>query len=680
MGTTAATLHLLRPAGAAPDYAALLKKAYAKLGWAPPKRGEAATRRAVLVESGPDWVTLHDSACAALDDGTLKELAALLGKALGSAAAVTTVLDSDAFGFLLFDKGKQVDAAGDGMEEAGVKQVRGKRQAALWGNALAQAALRRVLAGEPVDLPEPAEFLARAKAAEALETAFAEERLAAWCALAGLPAEAATATAEAVAERPVLAEIALVAKPGAVRMAATAPAGRELRVFDSPDDCPWHEFHPAPWPCVPGATAVWRWLVTCRGGGIRGLALRLDIDRAEGAAFRLREVHLRALPFFNGQATSLTPLAEWPHAVTAAEAEAASLRLETPDFGLRDPAPGSRSMAILILRIGLEAPDTAGAEVTIRPALEAEGEPAPFVLPPLRLRATASGWVPAIAVPGPENEEALLRLNAPSVHSAVAILPESAAALAASRRLFEQVLDACRGAGLHAAFSTERFMTASAHVGRARHAMPLPDLQASKAWTSLFDPASRIQTLRLGIAPEGAPAPLAGLVMQASLRTGTLLGLDGAEADGTLSVGLWMKPEGAAALGLDWVGVQREFRTWMAAQAPLQGWEADCAWLPLFDRADSYEHTPYEMLGTSAEARMRVHDAEAARAWRLERLKFMAPRLWLGAELLARIDRAALAAAAELTPRGEGVEALLRPGVPIGALEAALRPILPEAR
>jgi hypothetical protein len=52
--------------------------------------------------------------------------------------------------------------------------------------------------------------------------------------------------------------------------------------------------------------------------------------------------------------------------------------------------------------------------------------------------------------------------------------------------------------------------------------------------------------------------------------------------------------------------------------------------------------------------------------------------IWLGPELLARIDRDALAALCRLEPIGETVRAVLRDGATLDALEGALAPVLPS--
>jgi len=41
----------------------------------------------------------------------------------------------------------------------------------------------------------------------------------------------------------------------------------------------------------------------------------------------------------------------------------------------------------------------------------------------------------------------------------------------------------------------------------------------------------------------------------------------------------------------------QEFTDWVRAGSPLQGWVADCAWLPEFDTYEDYQMTPYEIVG-----------------------------------------------------------------------------------
>jgi hypothetical protein len=671
MGTTAARLHLALPVGVEPDIAGAVGKAYAKLGWAKPKRGEAAGRRVVLARSG-DFVTLHDGACEALDDGTLQQLGALLTKALGTGALLATLQDSDRFELQVFARGRQVDAVTDGEPDPALKTVRGKRQATAWCDAFRAATLRRVMAGER---DPAAAVLAGAKQAEALESAFAEDRLLAWCALAGLAPAHALATAEEAADR-ILATLDLA--PRAVAAPASAPpAGRALRFLLSTDDTPYHGFHPAPWPVAAGGQEAFAWTVTVAGGGLRGV--RLDIAIARGGAFRLRAVSLRAFSFHSGQITSMTPLARWEHDCTEAEATAPALTLDAPDFAVRDPAPGSRAQALLWLRLVLDRPES--WEATIAPRLLVDGEAAPLDLPPLRLAVQAPSWMPLIADPAAPEMDAVLRLNAPSLHTAVAILPDGDAARAAIRAMMEAVLARC-APGLGAEIVTEKHMTPSFTVPKGRDAMPLGDLFASKRWPTLFDAGANFAMVRIGLVPPGAPWPVAGLLLQASLRGGPGEAAFGIVRDEWLHVALWCAaaPEAEAALGHGWAALLEPFLDWVRQASPQQGWVADCAWHPLFDRYEDFEHTPYEKAGTTQRSRMSLHDAATGTAWRRERLLFVAPRLWLGAGLAAAVDRAVLGAVATVTAVAGAVEVALRPGAGLADLEQALRPILPLSR
>ena len=176
MGTTSATLHLALPKGTDPDQSRQLVKAYARLGWALPKRGETAVRSVVLAHGQAPFVSIHDSACEAVDDGTLKQLAVALSKALNTAAIVATVNDSDVFEFLLYHRGKQVDAVTDSPDglDASVKSARGKRQATTWLKTFGRAWML-TLGPSMVDAVRA--FVARAKAIDQMETPFSEQRL-----------------------------------------------------------------------------------------------------------------------------------------------------------------------------------------------------------------------------------------------------------------------------------------------------------------------------------------------------------------------------------------------------------------------------------------------------------------------------------------------------------------------
>jgi hypothetical protein len=113
MGTTATSLHIL----SLPTNPALpsgeIERAYRKLGYTKPKKPGAAPAKRVLLVPGGDggFLSIYDSETDEIDGGELKDLAVQLSKRLASVAILTSIYDGDTFELVLFNKGKQVDAA-----------------------------------------------------------------------------------------------------------------------------------------------------------------------------------------------------------------------------------------------------------------------------------------------------------------------------------------------------------------------------------------------------------------------------------------------------------------------------------------------------------------------------------------------------------------------------------------
>jgi hypothetical protein len=682
MGTTAATLHIALPYGGSRDPSAPLAKAYARLGWGTPKPGETAARSVRLVRNETPFVSIYDSACEQLDDGTLKQLAALLSKALNTAAIVATVNDSDVFEFLLYSRGKQIDAVTDGPDgvDASLKSLRGKRQATKWLEAFGLAWLRKA-GGEPAVTSAAAmdAFVARAKAIDQMNTPFSEQRLEAWCELAGLQAHAATATS-AERESEVVARLDLASRPATPKKTVTvqAPAGRTLSYLFSADDHPYHGYFPAAYPMPPGATQGFSWAVVCRDGGIGRLTLRVDIDGS--GPFEVCDLTAHAHSFYNGQITSERPLTAAEHGFSDGVSERRSFSLDAAEFNLPAPAAGSRTAAILLLKARVRS--AAAGEFTLRPTLIADS--AELTLPPLRIAAMVPSWIPLVAEgakPDVLRLVRVLRLNRPAVHSAVAILRgDDAAALQSARHLIEQALSLVGGAESRVALDTHKHLSQSFRVPKSHAELPLQGLTTAPLWSKLFDAGHGYHTVRIGLAPPGAPWAYAGFSMQTSLRKsvrGEALAPDAA----TTSVAVWAIAEAEAreALGLDWNAIVQTFSEFMRDAAALQGWVADCAWIPEFDTYEDFRQTPYESLSPVDWFRSGHQGLLTTQTWLRRRLRFISPRIWLGEALASRVDHAALADVAEVAPVRKGCEVVLKRGLEMQALELALLPILPNS-
>lgn len=678
MGTTATSLHILSAVvGVGSGLPAEIERSYRKLGYVRPKKagGEGAKHVILAADVSGDWLSIYDSENDRIDTGELKRLAVDLTKKLGTVALLTSVNDSDSFEFIMFHMGKQVDAAVTDPEghTGGLKMLRGKRRAQAWHSMFIGRDYRRaVLAGRQGMLLVGWEE--RLKSPPRSTTPFAEDELGAWCTLAGLsPQNATTVSEELVARQDQAGVATLIFEHTAPKPAKVmaAPTGTSLAYYRSDDDCPYHRFYPAPWPRSPGVSDKEQWAVVCSGGEISGLHLRL---RVEGPApVHLERIFIRALPFYNGQVTSLTSLAEheWlppdPGAPCPPETT-----IEMPDFVAPAADPQSRRLILLILIVQTTLP--AEGEATLLPALETAAgvQPSP-ALPPLRLRALAPGWIPLVSrtdAPDTTRRETILRLNTPSVWSGVAVIrSDGGPARQRARALAEGWLARLSPeAGTTAVVHTEKHMSASFNISKSTRTLPVAELTRDKMWPRLFDAETDYQTVTIDLAGPDAPHPHAGVVIQASLHGfGALLGA------GTLSCALWLieHEEVRRRIGGPAEAAAVAFEEWLGTVEPQQAWVTRAAWVPEFNTYNDFMQTAYE----SAVSR-EWHRAD--RSPRMPWLRFVATKLWLDESFIEDLDPRQLEAVAELVRRGRVTALSLRPGRSLGELEAALAPILPR--
>src|ERR1700746_592016 len=113
MGTTATSLHILSLPANPASLSGEIEKAYRKLGRTKPKKPGAAPAKQVVLLPGDDggFLSIYDSDNDEIDSGELGDLAVQLSKRLASGGILTSIHDGDTFEFVLFNKGKQVDAA-----------------------------------------------------------------------------------------------------------------------------------------------------------------------------------------------------------------------------------------------------------------------------------------------------------------------------------------------------------------------------------------------------------------------------------------------------------------------------------------------------------------------------------------------------------------------------------------
>jgi hypothetical protein len=667
MGFSAASLHILLPPRT--DAAASLRRAYAALGFAPPRNEADAIRHAILAPSGR-FLSVHDSVCALRDDGSLRAMAAHVSASLRTAVVITAVQDSEDFEFILYHRGRQVDSAvsdPDTNPDA-LNAVRGLLQADLWRTAL----------GVPTQPSgtdnQAAPFLSAVTSTPAATGA--EARLAAWCALAELPPAAPLRAYDELAAKPGLQRIALAAsKPR--RPARGQPSQRTLHYERNDREYPYHRCFPAAWPIEAGTHGSYTWPVLCRAGGLKRLRLALHLDRSGG--FVLRRVSIAAYVHLNGSIMSATPLASFGQAVPRdAGLTEADIAFDADPFTLYQPDTTAGLEYMLLIRIELRAPRA--GEVLMTPTLRADArDAAPLILPTLRLAATKRTWIPIVADPHDENparRQAVVRLNAPAIHSAAAILPATREdPRPAMRRLVERWLQPMTDAALTATIVTQKHSSLTgvpAQPGIRR--VPLATLLQGPFWPKLFATSRDWQTVRLEIGVGGAAHALAGFSLQASLR-GPPVRTGGA----TLALVLWAinDPSALALLRISAETTGAAFAAWVRTAAPLQAWISTAAWIPEFDQDDAYALTLYEASAALEWQQRGLAGTLTDGAWLRRRLRFVAPRLWLGWELAAIINVARFTAIAHVMEIDDGVEIELRDPADLPVLERLLVPVLP---
>lgn len=678
MGTTATSLHILSNVPGGASLPELVEKAYRKLGYARPKKpcGDAPKRVILAPDASGDWLSIYDSDNDRIDTGELKQIAVEISKKLGTTALLTSVYDGDSFEFVMFHMGKQTDAAVSDAENhaGGLKMLKGKRRAEAWHSMFIGRDLRRaILAGRQGTLLLG--WAERLKTPPRSASPFAEDELRAWCALAGLSPENATAISEDFSARAdrtgfstLLLERAAAKKPAKATPAAAAPA---LAYYRSDDDCPYLRFYPAPWPRRPKLSDKEQWAILC-GGGISGLRIGLFVKGP--APVRVERIFIRALPFYNGQITSLTSIAEheWANADPGAESPP-EISIEIADFIVPAADPQSRRQVILILVVQTTLPKEGDA--TLYPSVETmDGiKPSP-ALPPLRLRALLPSWAPLVSrsdeAKRTSRDEAALRLNAPSVWSGVAVLPgDGAVSREQARSLAEAWLALLSPeAGTMAVVHTRKHMSPSFNISKATKILPLAELTQDKLWPRLFGQEADYQTITIGLARPDAPHAFAGVTVQTSLRGfGRILGAS------TLTCALWLIDHEAVfrQIGSSAEAAAATFERWMMTVAPLQAWTARAAWIPEFTTYEDFVQTPYE---SAVSPDWNNADRPPRHPW----LRYVAPKLWLDESFLADIDLHQLEAVAELSRNGRTTALSLKPNLSLAELEAALAPILPR--
>ena len=737
MGNTCASLHVAWR-GSADDAARAISRAYGKLGYAPVKKTPAdGDKHAVLLApAGQAYVSVYDSDNATLDNGELKDLALAVSKASKTVAVFTSLYDSDRYEFIVFANGRQVDMLlTDEESDSGhfrrlTEKARATKWSTLFGRELTVDQLRQA---------------ARPRTAFADDNLAELSRLIGLS--GGQPQrnyqdlrdDEPTTTTQLYFRKKPSATSDIPA--GQIRLANYFDADhcRMRTVYPASWPIPPGKEKTATWLLLSQGAGFLGGTATIRVSGPDPLVLSRGFidgckfhhgqivgpleEPARPAAGTPGPEALEAL--LESKRFTLTP-------VGPAACNTITHRGEFPHLIIPSMTPARTTQILLVLQLHLEAPTSGEWEihVSLRPGARDDAQ---HDLPPVRIAAIEQGWIPVVSGLNPKapynksnlsadrrREQTFLhelshkqsevsgqrQLDHPAVNASVAILADQGQA----------TLDACRSwletwlrplaetrdgqIRIHA----ERHMTAAAHVGKTKKTLPAPGFLADKTFRQIFNKLSDYQTVLVSYVPADAECAITGICLQGSLRehagrggddhdgpTAEALGAMRGRPFGTLAPGAtwhvarWVinHADCLACLGTSLADMGHQLDAFAAAIRPLQAWNNQCAWIPMFDHAESYVRTAYEeasvlnwfrgILGHDAG----LNDVKMRSQWCRNVLRMVAPHMWLCRNLIDRLDRAALERVAQVTEVNGVSKIALRPGPTLDELELALLPILP---
>jgi hypothetical protein len=723
MGNTCASIHIAWR-GNVDDAAKAVSRGYSKLGYERLKKAPAEGDKhvVVLARAGQSFVSVFDSDNAQLDSGELKDLALAASKTLKTAAVFTSLYDSDTYEFIIFANGRQVDLLmTDGENYEGpMKGLSDKLRAAKWSS----------LFGRTLSIDQ-------IKQTAMKQTPFADGILAGLSELIGLRDGQSQMNYQDFLdeEEKLTAQFYFKKKPKAQ---SDIPAG-EIRLgngFD-PDDTPMLFVYPAGWPIPVGKQKNVKWMILSRGAGFSGGTATIRVSGPDGLV--LSKGAMKGFKFHNGQIVGdlETRPTDKDHVKdyyafevrpTASAFSGSQLyTAEFPNLSIPPMTAGRTTQILILFALYDLEPQTVGEweiNVSIQPGVQTEYQ---HNLPPLRIAAVQQGWLPVVSglnakttydksnlsanhlrelnykqseIPG------LRSLDHPAVTSSVAILKDDGQPtldasktwlLAWLRPLADQQEGEIR---IHA----EKRMSESAYVGKTKKNLPVLGFLSDKTWGKLFDCASNYQTVLVTFVPKETECALAGIGLQRSLGENGEKWRESYERNLADTFRLMRgRPFDSLAHGATWhvfkwvinhadcykyletsaALMEKQLDGFAADHLPLQAWSSQCTWIPMFDRADSYERTAYEeasllnwFRGISSDGGG-LNDMKMTAQWCGNVLRMVTPHLWLCRNLIDQVNRAALERVAHVSETNGVHRIALRPGCALDELELALLPILP---
>ena len=667
-------------------------------------RRRQACGRAVC--AGQPYVSVYDSDNAKLDSGELKDLALAASKALKTAAVFTSLYDSDTYEFIVFARGKQVDLLMTDAEsyDGPMKGLSDKLRAAKWNSLFG-----RTLSIEQINQ------------AVTKQTAFADVIIAGLSKLIGLGDGQPQMNYQDFLDETagIAAQFFFKKKPNAL---AEIPAG-EIRLangFD-PDDTRMLFVYPASWPIPVGKQKNAKWMILSKGAGFSGgmATIRVsgpaELVLARGATRGFKFHHGQIVGDLETRPTDKDHVKDYyAFEIGPARSTSAGSRLYAAPFPnlIIPPMTAGRTTQILILFVLYDLESRTAGEweinVSIQPGAQTEYQ---HNLPPLRIAAVEQGWLPVVSGLNPKTTYDKSNLSAthlhelnhkqseipgqrlldhPAVTSSVAILnDEGQPTLDACKTWLEEWLRplANQQEG-ELRILAEKQMTASAHVAKTKKNLPAAGFISEKTWSQLFECGRNYQTVLVSFVPRDAACAVAGIGLQHSLTelddkwseyyanklANTLRMMRGRQFNpltlgATLHVFKWVvnHPDCYQYLQSSASLMEQQMDGFATLQLPLQAWNSQCTWIPLFDDAGSYERTAYEDASVLNWFRGISGDDDGldgkkmTALWCGNVLRMVAPQMWLGRNLIDQVNSAALERVAQVSQTNGVHRIVLRP-------------------
>jgi len=485
-----------------------------------------------------------------------------------------------------------------------------------------------------------------------------------------------------------------------------------------------------------------KWMLLSQGAGFHGGTANIRVSGPDGPV--LSKGAMRGFKFHNGQIVGdletrptdkdhvkdyygfeITPIA-------SASSGSQLYRAEFPNLGI-PPMTSGRTTQILIVLVLYDLQSQTAGEWEINVSLQPGAQSAYcYDLPPMRIAAVEQGWLPVVSglnlkttydksdfSTDPRSEQSYLhelkdkqsrilnerRLIHPAIASSVAILEDDGQA----------TLDACKTwldawlrplaeqrNGEIRIYTEKKLPQHVYKPSKTKKTLPTTAFLQDKAWGNLFTYAHNCQSVLIAVFPKDSERAVAGIGLQYSHERNYFPGQSyEPQMAETLSV-MRGRPFAEEAYGstlhaFQWVTNHADCFEYLntsisdmgqridrlaAENAPLQAWNSQSTWVPLFDQAAHHKLTVYEDASAFNWFRSVVEGGGLYRRmmsaqWCSNVLRMVAPHMWLCRNLIDQVDRAALEQVAQVTETNNTYKIALRSGCALDELELALLPILP---